>query len=162
MSQGVFAQIHFGLNSNLALPTKKFTEVDFGAGGDVYVGYSFKQRADVQVSVGNNWFISILGTYQIRSYTVGTNYYFIDKAVRPYIGVYGGYYIKSFDGVLDVDKFYQKAFGIKPQIGCLFDIETMQRLKVNAQFYYNKVFTKNEINLYGFTLGLVYYFSKPQ
>jgi hypothetical protein len=150
------AQVYLGLNSAFELPTNNYNEVDNGLGLEILLGYSYKQRVDVNISTANRWMNSFIENYKISSFELSTNYYFINRAISPFIGVSGGYYIKSF-GLLNDEKYFEKGLGIKPRIGCLFDTNILKGLKINTQFYYNKIYTEHQINLFGFNLGLLYF-----
>jgi outer membrane protein W len=153
-------QVNFGLNTSFVLPTNNYDEVDYGLGGNLLLGYSFKQRFDIKIIAGNIWMNSFIENYKINSYELSANYYFIDKVIRPYIGFGGGYYIKSFDDAFNIEKYYEKGLGIKPQIGCSFNLINLKGLRINTQFYYNKVFTEHQINLVGLNIGLLYHFER--
>ena len=152
------AQVNFGLNTAFELPANNYEEVDNGLGVNLLLGYSFKQRFDINIIAGNSWMSSFIENYKINSYELSANYYFIDKAIRPYISFSGGYYIKSFDDAFNSEKYFEKGLGLKPRIGCLFDLNNLKGLKINTQFYYNKVFTEHQISLFGLNIGLLYHF----
>ncbi|MFW5700707.1 MAG: hypothetical protein ACOCWG_02010 [bacterium] len=151
------AQVYLGLNTAFELPCNNYKEVDNGIGVNLLLGYSYKQRIDFNISAGNTWMNSLIDGYKINSVELSTNYYIISKAIRPYIGVSGGYYIKSIEVPFN-ESLLEKGIGIKPCIGLLFDLNLMKKLKVNSKFYFNKVFTDHQISLYGLNIGLLYYF----
>ncbi len=155
----VNAQILIGVNTSLEIPTSNYQEVDNGIGLNLFLGYSFKHRFDVNISYSNSWMSSFIENYKINSYELGTNYYFTDKAFKPFIGLSGGFFIKSFKLAFNNEKYSENGFGIKPRIGCLFDLKKLKGLKINTQIYFNKVFTKQQIHLFGISLGLLFYFS---
>jgi len=154
------AQVYFGLNTTFELPAKNYAEVNNGLGGNVLLGYSFKQMFDINIIAGNRWMNSFVDNYKINSYELSANYSFQDKAIRPYIGFGGGYYIKSFDSPFNLEKYFEKGLGIKPHIGCLFNLNKLKGFKINTQLYYNKVFTEHQINLFGLNIGLLYHFER--
>jgi hypothetical protein len=114
---------------------------------------------DLYISAGNRWMGSVLENYNIKSFEFSTNYYLFNKAISPFIGLGGGYHIKSFNIPFN-DKYKEKGIGIKPRVGVLYDLNFVRGLKLNIQIYYNKVFTEHQINLYGINIGLTYYFEK--
>ena len=154
------AQVNFGLNTAFELPANNYEEADNGVGVSLLLGYSFKQKFDLNIIAGNSWMNSFIDNYQINSYELSANYYFIDKAIRPHIGLSGGYYIKSFDDAFNSEKYFENGPGIKPLIGCLFDLNKMKGLKINTQFYYSKVFTEHQIGIFGLNIGLLYHFER--
>lgn len=153
------AQVNFGINTAFELPTKNYKEVKNGLGINLLLGYSFKQKLDINIIAGNNWMNSLVENNKINSYELSANY-FVDNAIRPYFGFSGGYYIKSYEVPFNSKKFFEKGLGIKLRFGCLFDLNLLKGLKINTQLYYNKVFTEHQISLFGLNIGLLYYFER--
>ncbi len=153
------AQISIGLNANFELPTNSYNEVRNGMGANLLLAYSFKQNFDLNVGVGNTWMNSLIENYQINAYELGINYYFINKPIKPYISLSGGYYIKNIRASFNNNKISEKGLGVKPRIGCLFDLKTLKGFKINAQLYYNKAFTEHQISVFGLNIGLLYFFN---
>jgi len=154
------AQVHFGLKSAFELPANNITEIDNGIALELMLGYSLKEKIDVSISADYRWLNSFAPNYKINSFEFNTNYYFINGTLRPFMGLSGGYYIKSFDAAFYEKRYIEKGPGIKPHVGCLFDSNILNGLKVSTQLYYNKIFTEHQISLFGLNLGLLYYFQR--
>lgn len=155
------AQVFLGLNSKIAFPTSNYQEVDNGMGVDLLVGYSLQQKLNFNISIGNLWFSSMLENYKISSLKANAKYYILQKSIKPYVGFGSGYFHKTFNGPFE-ENFSENGMGIIPSVGILFDLKLFNGLFLNTEFSYCKVFTKHQIDLIGFNIGLLYYFGNKR
>lgn len=155
------AQVYLGLNSKVTFPTSNYQEVDYGIGGEVLIGYSLQQKLDFNMSIGNLWLNSMIKNYKIGSIKANVKYYILHKSIKPYVGFGSGYFYKSFNGPFE-ENFSENGIGITPSAGILFDLKLFDGLFLNTEFSYCKVFTKHQINLIDFNIGLLYYFGNKR
>lgn len=155
------AQIYTGINSKIALPTGNYVEINNGIGVDLLIGYLVKQKLDFNISASNSWFNTFIEKYKIRALNANIRYFIIQKSLKPYIEFGTGYFHKSFKGPFETT-FTENGIGIIPSIGILFDSKMVDGLFVNTEFSYCKIYTKHEVSLINFNIGLLYYFESKK
>lgn len=152
-------QIFTGLNTTIELPAEKNSEINAGVGLGFSLGYCINKKIEMSAFIGNTWMSAFILGYRINSFELKSNYIILNKTVSPFIGLVCGYYKKSFDGPFE-DRYSEEGFGIKPQVGLKFEIMPGSRLNAVTTFYYNKIFSKNQVSIMGFGFGLQYHFGK--
>lgn len=156
------AQMYTGLNSKIILPAGDVNEFDSGISAELVAGYTLFQKVDVDISIGNSWYVSIHDGYQTSSLKANIKYCFLSqKTVSPYIGFGGGLFQKRYNLPFDQSRS-ENDIVITPSIGVLVDTDIFPGASVNVGVAYNKAYFDEpdpleKINL---KVGMRYHFSQ--
>jgi hypothetical protein len=149
------AQVYTGINGSLSFPQKGYTEVDYGIGGDLVIGCVLDRKFDFSISIANSWFSSKIPGFSIGSMNMNFRYYFLQKSIKPYIGVGSGYYRKKIESPLD-GSFLENGIGLDPHVGILFETGWIKGMYTDVELSYKKIFTAHQVRLFNIGIGILY------
>ncbi|MCK4662329.1 MAG: hypothetical protein KAT68_05655 [Bacteroidales bacterium] len=157
------AQINTGINGIIVLPVPEnkttVSEISCGAGGVYYLGYTLKERLDINFEYSYLFIYStIIYQYRISSISSNLKFFLSKKSLRPFLNFGAGYYFKRFDQPFTDKDYKERSFGIKPSIGILSETNRYKNLFINSSISYIRTFNEYPIELFSFNLGFIYYF----
>ncbi len=160
------AQFFTCLDGAFVYPVGKFSsQVDYGYGPALSVGYTFNKKFDVSGSYEKLFFSTIQPEYSIKSESVTLKYRFINKKIIPFLGVRTGLYHSERHYPSLAPEFshislvkYENAFGISPIAGILFDSGIIEKLKFTISASYSIVNFTESYEYAAMNIGLRYNF----
>ncbi len=159
---GLFAkaQLNFGIDAIGALPNAQLNnEVDYGLGGNIYLGFTIKEKIDLSANYGLISFFSMHDTYNISSATFKIKYLLLTELFKPYIGFEAGkYYKKEIPGPGFILK--DNGIGYAPSVGILFDSKLTSKLFIDVSASYVRMNMKHKYEVLLVKVGLNYKFRK--
>lgn len=148
----VFAQINMNVQSGF-VRSDVYSQIDNGFNVSLGVGYKYKKiNSELNIQRMRLNLLEI----EINSIKLNTTYFFIDKNVKPYLGLEIGYFEEKLG--FSIYSFSDKAIGLAPNLGCIFQVG-IKNLFITPNVSYGKIFFDNELDLFQFNLGLKYLFN---
>ncbi len=128
-----------------------------GLGLGLYVGASAGHKVDFVLGGEKHWISSKYYKEEYSDLAFDIRYRFFYNSFQPYISLGVGYYMKTNES----DRYYtyyEKAFGIRPQMGIILKTKALENIYFHADYMYNIIWFKKEMIFYTFGIGLIYRF----
>ncbi|MFW6272960.1 MAG: outer membrane beta-barrel protein [bacterium] len=160
-----FAQFYFGADVTGAYPLGHLkSQVDFGYGPRLNVGYSLNEKLDISFSYELLNFKTMQPDFKIMSETLSAKYKFNMKKYNPYLGVRAGIYHSKvkvpsfFNGqTIETSQKKENAFGIAPIAGLIINTGNPEKLKFNISASYSTLKFKNNYQYLSLSFGVLYF-----